>query len=173
MHGILHRRSCPHTAQQNGLAERKHRHLLEMGLLLLAQSHIPDVFWVDAVLHSAYIINRLPTPLLSNDSPFFKLFQHSPDYSLFRVFGCAAYPLLRPYLPHKLAFKSKQCVFIGFSSQHKGYHCLDPVTHRVYLSYSVVFDEPSFPAQHRSLLPPSPFSPTFITCGTFCRHSNA
>jgi transposase InsO family protein len=154
LHGILHRRSCPHTAQQNGLAECKHRHLMEMGLSLLAQSHLPNLFWVDAFLHSAYIINRLPTPLLSNESPFSNLFQRSPNYSLFRVFGCAAYPLLRPYHPHKLAFKSKQCVFIGFSPHHKGYRCLDPVTHRVYLSRNVVFDELLFPAQLRSLLPP-------------------
>jgi transposase InsO family protein len=36
LHGIIHRRLCPHTPQQNGLAERKHRHLMEMGLSLLA-----------------------------------------------------------------------------------------------------------------------------------------
>lgn len=107
LHGILHRRSCPHTAQQNGLAERKHRHLMEMGLSLLAQSHLPHRFWVDAFLHFAYIINRLPTPLLSNDSPYSKLFQGPPNYSLFLIFGCAAYPLLRPYIPHKLSFLNK------------------------------------------------------------------
>jgi transposase InsO family protein len=151
LHGIVHRRSCPHTAQQNGLAERKHRHLMEMGLSLLAQSHLPTTFWVDAFLHAAYIINQLPTPQLSNVSPFFKLFHRSPDYSLLRVFGCACYPLLRPYLPNKLTFKSKQCIFIGFSPNHKGYKCFDPVSQRVYLSRHVVFDETLFPAAQRSL----------------------
>lgn len=86
-------------------------------------------------------------------------FSDPPTTPCFVCFGCTAYPLLRPYLPHKLAFKSKQCVFLGFSPHHKGYWCLDPVTHRVYLSRNVVFDETLFPAQHRPLLPPSPQLP--------------
>lgn len=105
---------------------------MEMGLSLFAQSHLPNLFWVDAFLHSTYIINRLPTPLLSNDSPFSKLFHHSSDYSLFCIFGCASYPLLRPLIyPHKLAFKSKQCVFLRFNPNHKGYRCFDPISHSV------------------------------------------
>ena len=45
--GIFHRLSCPHTSQQNGLAERKHRHIMDMGLTLLAQSGLSKKFWVD------------------------------------------------------------------------------------------------------------------------------
>lgn len=126
---------------------------MEMGLSLLAQSHFPNQFWDDAFLRSAYIINWLRTPLLSNESAFSKLFHQTPDYTLLRVFGCACNPLLRPYLPHKLAFKSKQCIFLGFSSNHIGYEqCFDPISHLVYLSCNVVFDEKSFHDQHRSLL---------------------
>jgi hypothetical protein len=126
---------------------------MEMGLSLLAQSHLPTEFWVDAFSLFAYIINRLPTPILSNESPFFKLYHQQPDYSLLRVFRCACYPVLRPYTPHKLVFKSKQCIFLGFSSNHKGYRCFDLVSRKVYLSRNVVFDESLFPAIHRSLSP--------------------
>ena len=42
-------------------------------------------------------------------------------------------------------FRSKQCVFIGYSSQHKGVKCLDVSTGRVYISRDVVFDETKFP----------------------------
>lgn len=38
---IHHQMSCPHTPQQNGVAERKHRHLVEIGLALLFQSNMP------------------------------------------------------------------------------------------------------------------------------------
>jgi len=55
--GIFHRLTCPHTSQQNGLAERKHRHIMEMGLTLLAQSGLSKKFWVDAFLTAIYIIN--------------------------------------------------------------------------------------------------------------------
>jgi transposase InsO family protein len=46
--GIIHRKSCPYTSQQNGLAGKKLRHILEMGLTLLAHSHLSNKYWVDA-----------------------------------------------------------------------------------------------------------------------------
>ena len=52
---------------------------------------------------------------------------------------------LRPYNNHKLQFRSKQCVFLGYSNLHKGYKCLDISTGRVYISRDVVFDEDIFP----------------------------
>jgi hypothetical protein len=73
------------------------------------------------------------------------LFGNSSDYSLLRIFGCACWPNLRPYNKHKLSFRSKQCAFIGYSSLHKGYRCLDISTGRIYISREIVFDETIFP----------------------------
>jgi len=86
-------------------------HIMEMGLSLLAQSHLSTLFWVDAFITSVFIINRLPSSVLENVSPFFKLFNKGPDYSLFRSFGCSCFPLLHPYSNHKLMFRSKHCIF--------------------------------------------------------------
>jgi transposase InsO family protein len=61
--GVFHRLTCPHTSQQNGIAERKHRHILEVGLTLLAQSGLSK-FWAESFLTTTYLINRLPTPVL-------------------------------------------------------------------------------------------------------------
>jgi transposase InsO family protein len=146
-HGILHRLTCPYTSEQNGIAERKHRHIAETGLSLLAQSHLSNKYWVDAFLTAIYLINRMPTPVLHNNSPYFTLFQRHPDYTTLRSFGCACFPLLRPYNSHKLSFRSKKCIFLGYSTNQKGYRCLDPTSHRVYISRHVVFDETKFPAQ--------------------------
>ena len=145
--GILPHISCPHTPQQNGISERKHRHIVETGLALLAQSHLHTKYWVDAFNTAVYLINRLPTPILHNVSPFFKLLQIQPNYSLLKVFGCSCFPLLRPYNAHKLLFRSKKCIFLGYSANHRGYRCLDPSNSRIYISRNVVFNETSFPAK--------------------------
>ena len=111
-HGIFHRLTCPYTSPQNGIAERKHRHIQEMGLTLLAQACLPNCYWVDAFFTSIYMINRLPTKVLNNITPYFVLHKTMPRYSDLRTFGCACYPYLRPYEKHKLAFRSKQCIFL-------------------------------------------------------------
>jgi hypothetical protein len=118
-HGITHRISCPHTHQQQGCVERKHRHLIDTTLALLAESHLPKKFWDEACLTSCYLINRLPTPLLQNKSPFEKLFNQIPDYKFLKVFGCACFPNLRPYNSHKFSPCSKECLFLGYSQHHK------------------------------------------------------
>jgi hypothetical protein len=143
--GITHLISCPHTHQQNGDAERKHRHIVEVGLALLAYVSMPLKFWDDAFQTAAFLINRLPTLVLNHDSPIEKLFDTKPTYSFLWTFGCACLPHLRPYNSHKLSFRSKQCVFLGYNTQHKGYKCLDVSTGCIYISRDVVFDEEMFP----------------------------
>lgn len=94
-----------------------------------------------------FLINRLPSKVINNDTPFFRLFGHEPDYTSLRTFGCACWSHLRPYNTKKLEFRSKQCVFLGYSNQHKGFKCLDPKTGRVYISRDVVFYEKVFPIE--------------------------
>ncbi|TXG52359.1 hypothetical protein EZV62_021528 [Acer yangbiense] len=64
-HGVEFRHLCPHTLAQNGRAERKHRHITEIGLTLLAQAHMPVKFWWEIFQTTTYLINRLPTPILN------------------------------------------------------------------------------------------------------------
>ncbi|XP_072094129.1 uncharacterized protein [Arachis hypogaea] len=66
--GVVCRFSCPHVHQQNGTAKRKHRHVVEMGLTLLAGASIPTRFWGEAFTTAAKLINMLPTPVLEEDS---------------------------------------------------------------------------------------------------------
>lgn len=72
--GIEHQKSCAYTPQQNGVVERKHKHLLETARALLFQSNLPQPFWGDSVLCAAYIINHLPLYCLHHISPYEKLF---------------------------------------------------------------------------------------------------
>jgi hypothetical protein len=143
--GIHHLVSCPHTHQQNGAAERKHRHIVEMGITLLAHASMPLKFWDEAFQAAVFLINRLPSKVIDHDTPLHRLYGQQPDYSFLRTFGCAVWPNLRAYNTRKLQFRSKRCVFVGYSNSHKGFKCLDPSEGRIYISRDVVFDESVFP----------------------------
>jgi histone deacetylase 1/2 len=143
LNSIVHQLSCSHAHQQNGSAERKHRHIVEIGLVLLAQASIPLKFWDEAFLATVYLINRMPSKTI-HSTPLEHLFK-KPDYSSLRTFDCACWPNLHPYTTRKLQFRSKQCVFLGFSDMHKGFKCLKVSSRQVYISRDVIFDENIFP----------------------------
>jgi hypothetical protein len=57
--------SCPHTHQQNGAAERKHHHIMEMGLALLTHASMSLKYWDEGFIAFTFLINRTPTKVLS------------------------------------------------------------------------------------------------------------
>ncbi|PKU81836.1 Retrovirus-related Pol polyprotein from transposon TNT 1-94 [Dendrobium catenatum] len=146
-HGIIRQLSCPHTPEQNGLAERKHRHLLDLTRTLLHASNLPDKFWLDAISTANYLINRLPCKPLALRSPYQLLFHKTPDYMHLRTFGCLCYPWMQPYTHNKFEPRSQQCLFLGYSMQHKGCKCYNLHTHKVHISRHVQFQEHIFPFQ--------------------------
>lgn len=143
---------------------------------LLDQSNLPTSFWVDAFSIAMHLINHLITPLLNFESLYSNLFQKSPNYFRLRMFGCTCYPLLRSNAPNKLAFQNKQCIFLGYFSNHKGYWCFDPISKNVYLSQHVIFNDNLFPIQRqvdtsRTLaLPNGIFSPKISLYPTLSWH---
>ncbi|RVW65068.1 Retrovirus-related Pol polyprotein from transposon RE1 [Vitis vinifera] len=90
--GILHQSSCAHTPQQNWVAERKNRHLVETTHTILLHSNVPFRFWGDAVLTACYLINCMPSSVLHDQIPHFLLFPDQPLYFFPpRVFGCTCF----------------------------------------------------------------------------------
>uniref|UniRef100_A0A2N9HLA9 Integrase catalytic domain-containing protein n=1 Tax=Fagus sylvatica TaxID=28930 RepID=A0A2N9HLA9_FAGSY len=69
------------TPEQNGIAERKHRHLVETGLTMLFHAQLPKHLWVDAFTTAVYLINRLPSSVLQIQTLFYKLYGIHPTYS--------------------------------------------------------------------------------------------
>ncbi|PKU68501.1 Retrovirus-related Pol polyprotein from transposon TNT 1-94 [Dendrobium catenatum] len=162
--GIHHRISCPYTPEQNGMAERKNRHIIETTRTLLQTAHLPYQFWPDAALTAVHLINRMPSVTIQNKTPFELLHQTKPTYSHLKTFGCACYPWTPPSQRHKLEPKASQCLFLGYHESYKGYKCLNVSTNKILFSRHVTFEEDLFPFSlsptHPSTSPSVPASST-------------
>lgn len=143
--GIIHQTSCPNTPEQNGRAERQHRHLIETTLTLLHHAHLPLKFWLEALTTSVYLINRLPHSAVQFQIPYKLLFHNDPDYLSFKPFGCLCFPWLKPYAKNKFSPKSASCIFLGYCDTTKGYRCMDLESHKVYVSRHVKLVDSVFP----------------------------
>ena len=137
--GIHHQSTCVNTPQQNGIAERKNKHLLEVARAIMFSMNVPRYFWVEAVLIAFYLINQMPTKILKYSTPlecFQKIFPLSRRYSdlPLKVFGCILFVHLPNHNRSKLDQKvfgcivlaAEKCVFIGYASNQKGYKCYNP-----------------------------------------------
>jgi hypothetical protein len=118
---------------------------MEATIILLHTAKLLSQFWSYACLTAKYLINRMPTPVLLHNYPFEMLFGSSPDLNHLRIFGCACFPLLRPYNHNKLQPKTTKCVFLGYAIKYKGYLCYHVPTLRLFISRHVIFDEHQFP----------------------------
>lgn len=123
------------------MVERKHRHIVELGLSLLSHASLCLSFWDHAFITAVFLFNRLPSAPLNFDTPYHALFHPYPDYNFLKVFGSACYPFLHPYHSHKLEFHSTECFSRLF---YKGYKCLSP-SGRIFISKDVLFNEHRFP----------------------------
>ena len=111
--GVSHHVACPHAHQQNGSAERKHRHVVEVGLALLANSTMPLKFWDEAFLTATYFINLLPSKVINFETPITRLFGISPDYKSLRYLGVLVGPTLDHIIHASSHFVQRNVCFLG------------------------------------------------------------
>lgn len=123
------------------MVERKNRHLVENGLTLLAHSCVPFKFWHFAFDMTVFLINRMPSSVSKNKSPYKCIFNQPPDYSFLKVFKCLCYPLIRLYNRYKVDYRYTTCLFFGYSSSHMGYRCLNLKTNHFYITRHALFNE--------------------------------
>ncbi|RVW77645.1 Retrovirus-related Pol polyprotein from transposon TNT 1-94 [Vitis vinifera] len=109
----------PGTPQQNGVAERRNRTLMDMVRNMLSNSSLPISLWMEALKTAVYLLNRVPTKTVPK-TPFELWTGRKPSLRHLHVWGCPAEA--RIYNPHekKLDFKTISGYFIGYPMKSKG-----------------------------------------------------
>lgn len=139
--GVKQQFTAPYSPQQNGVAERKNRTVMEMARTILKQLNTPLEFWAEAVATAVYILNRSPTSALDRLTPHEALTGYKPKVDHLRVFGCLAYAIVDPQARRKLDDRSQRMVFIGYCENSKAYKVFDPESKKVRVSRDVQFVE--------------------------------
>ncbi len=140
-HGIQRKYSCSYSPQQNGVAERKNRHIAEIARAMLNEKNLPNYFWVEVVATTVYIMNRTPTTVVHGMTPEEKFTGKKQNVSHFRVFGCIVYLHVPDEKISKLDPNTEKCIFIKYFLKQKGYRCFNPSIRKLQVSRDVVFDE--------------------------------
>ncbi|GKC63226.1 putative RNA-directed DNA polymerase, partial [Tanacetum coccineum] len=129
---------------QNGIAERKRIHLLNVARSLLFQSGIPLNMWTGCVLTEAYLINRLPSSVLNGKFPFELVYGFKPKLYHLRSFRCLCFSFVLNN-SDKFSSKSEKCVLISFSTTKKAYKVYSLESKMIYYSRDIKFYENIFP----------------------------
>ena len=143
-HGIEKHLTVPYTPQQNGVAERMNRTLMEMTRSMLYHANLPQYLWAEAIATAAYIRNRCPTSSFKEATPYELWFGVKPDVGHLRVFGSDVYVHIPEVKRRKLDKKALKGVFVGYPVGTKGYKIFDPESRKMLCSRDVTFCAKSF-----------------------------
>ncbi|KAK3030615.1 hypothetical protein RJ639_039975 [Escallonia herrerae] len=147
--GIRLIRTVKRTPQENGLAERMNRTIMERVRCMRIHADLPLQFWAAAVDTAVYLINKSPASALNGGIPEEEWSGKPGIYSFLRVFGCIAYAHIDKEERKKHDSKSQKCVFIGYGGDEYGYRLWDYEHNKIIRSRDVIFDESRL-YKHRS-----------------------
>nr|GEY91790.1 retrovirus-related Pol polyprotein from transposon TNT 1-94 [Tanacetum cinerariifolium] len=129
------------TPQQNGVAERKNKTLIEAARTMLADSFLPSTFWAETVNTACYVLNRVLVTNPQNKTPYELLTGRQPIISYLRPFGCHVTILNTINHLGKFDEKSDSGFLVGYSLNSKAFRVYNLETKRVEENLHVNFLE--------------------------------
>nr|GEV65639.1 retrovirus-related Pol polyprotein from transposon TNT 1-94 [Tanacetum cinerariifolium] len=141
MKGILRQFSIARIPQQNGVAKRKNRTLIEATRITLADSKLPTTFWAEVVNTACYVQNRVLVVKPYNKTPYELFHGRTPTLSFMRPFGCPVTILNTKDHLGKFDGKADEGSFIGYSLNSKAFKVFDSRTRIVEENLHIRFSE--------------------------------
>ncbi|GKF02606.1 putative ribonuclease H-like domain-containing protein, partial [Tanacetum coccineum] len=123
--------SVARTSQQNGVAERRNRTLIEAARTMLADSKLPTTFWVEAINTACYVQNRVLVVKSHNKTPYELFRGRTHALSFMRPFGCHVTILNTLDYLGKFDGKSDEGFFVGYSINSKAFRVYNIRTRKV------------------------------------------
>ena len=142
--GIMRDDIVPYTPQQNRVAERINRTIMETVRRMIHNAELPLSFWAEAVVTAVYLRNRSPTASVKYLTPYLRWHKEKPDVSYLKVFGCNAFVHILDQKRKKLDKKSIRFIFVGYPAGCKGYKLYNSETKKMLRSRDVIFMRTSF-----------------------------
>ncbi|GJR87645.1 retrovirus-related pol polyprotein from transposon TNT 1-94 [Tanacetum coccineum] len=139
--GIKEEYSNARTLQQNEVAERKNRTLIEAARTMLADSFLPNTFWAEAVSTACYVLNRVLVTKPQNKTPYELITGKIPIISYIRPFGCHVTILNTIDHLGKFEGKSDEGFLVGYSLQSKAFRVYNLETKIVEENLHITFLE--------------------------------
>ncbi|GJY94295.1 putative ribonuclease H-like domain-containing protein [Tanacetum coccineum] len=140
-HGIKREFVVARTPQQNGVAERKNRTLIEAARTMLADSKLPTTFWAEAVNTACYVQNKVLVIKPHNKTPYELFLGRKPALSFMRPFGCPVTILNTIDHLGKFDGKADEGFFVGYSTNSKAFIVFNSRTRIVEENLHVQFSE--------------------------------
>ncbi|MBE2321140.1 DDE-type integrase/transposase/recombinase, partial [Solirubrobacter sp. CPCC 204708] len=144
--GITSQLSAPRTPQQNGVAERRNRTLMDMVRSMMSYSDLPDSFWGYALETAAYILNLVPTKSVPT-TPTELWTGRKPSLRHVRIWGSPAHVLKGK--TSKLESRTEVCLFVGYPRGTKGGLFYSPKDQKVIVSTNARFLEEDYVMNHK------------------------
>lgn len=149
MKGIQYHLTVPYTPQQNSVAERMNRTLVEKARSMIYGAMLDQNLWGEAVLTATYLLNLIPTKAIPQDKTPYELWHNKkPRFDHLKIFGCAVY-ILDKTKKNKFDKRSFKGVLVGY--QQNGYKVLDTESNKIIIARDVIFDEVNFKNSRQSV----------------------
>jgi hypothetical protein len=139
--GIKREYTVPYNPQQNGVAERKNKTIIEATKAMIHDQSLPMTLWEEACMTAVYVQNMSPHQFLKNITPEEAFTGVKPEIGHFKIFGCPVYFHIPKEKTSKLDPSGRKGRFVGYSESSKAYRIYIPSQRQIEISRDVIFEE--------------------------------